>query len=199
MEQPPPPVADNESIVVEENSSQGVTDQLKGDTVDEDSATASSAIISETSPVIANMEAGPDVMDSVPPLVGDAAVEDVTDDDVDLLLAVVGDSVESDFEELVKAQIEQFDDDNAEQIQQIHERIIVGIEGSDRNEDGAELGGEVVEEVVREEMKEDLTIGGESDGNCESVLAEDVPDGVSEATEMTNTDEQQANSNQGEC
>ncbi|XP_053676427.1 uncharacterized protein LOC128726632 [Anopheles nili] len=46
--------------------------------------------------------------------------------DVDI---VVGDTVESDFEELVKAQVEPIDvEDSSEQIQQIHERIIVGIE-----------------------------------------------------------------------
>ncbi|XP_058054995.1 titin-like [Anopheles bellator] len=46
--------------------------------------------------------------------------------DVDI---VEGDTVESDFEELVKAQIEPVDvEDSSEQIQQIHERIIVGIE-----------------------------------------------------------------------
>uniref|UniRef100_A0A182W2C9 PDZ domain-containing protein n=1 Tax=Anopheles minimus TaxID=112268 RepID=A0A182W2C9_9DIPT len=46
--------------------------------------------------------------------------------DVDI---VVGDTVESDFEELVKAQVEPLDvEDSSEQIQQIHERIIVGIE-----------------------------------------------------------------------
>uniref|UniRef100_A0A182PAX2 PDZ domain-containing protein n=1 Tax=Anopheles epiroticus TaxID=199890 RepID=A0A182PAX2_9DIPT len=54
----------------------------------------------------------------------DAAISgDVVED------IVVGDTVESDFEELVKAQVEPLDvEDSSEQIQQIHERIIVGIE-----------------------------------------------------------------------
>ncbi|XP_050079859.1 uncharacterized protein LOC126567685 [Anopheles maculipalpis] len=60
--------------------------------------------------------------------------------DVDI---VVGDTVESDFEELVKAQIEPLDvEDSSEQIQQIHERIIVGIERAVSDE------GVVVEDVL---------------------------------------------------
>ncbi|XP_058124278.1 uncharacterized protein LOC131265973 [Anopheles coustani] len=47
--------------------------------------------------------------------------------DVDI---VVGDTVESDFEELVKAQVEPLDvEDSSEQIQQIHERIIGAVGG----------------------------------------------------------------------
>uniref|UniRef100_A0A182SED5 Uncharacterized protein n=1 Tax=Anopheles maculatus TaxID=74869 RepID=A0A182SED5_9DIPT len=60
--------------------------------------------------------------------------------DVDI---VVGDTVESDFEELVKAQVEPLDvEDSSEQIQQIHERIIVGIERAVSDE------GVVVEDVL---------------------------------------------------
>uniref|UniRef100_A0A182K9E3 PDZ domain-containing protein n=1 Tax=Anopheles christyi TaxID=43041 RepID=A0A182K9E3_9DIPT len=85
--------------------------------------------------------------------------------DVDI---VVGDTVESDFEELVKAQVEPLDvEDSSEQIQQIHERIIVGIERAvcEEQEKGD------VEEVLPEEL--------ESDSAVRMVVApsEDIPVG----------------------
>uniref|UniRef100_A0A182QFI5 PDZ domain-containing protein n=1 Tax=Anopheles farauti TaxID=69004 RepID=A0A182QFI5_9DIPT len=68
--------------------------------------------------------------------------------DVDI---VVGDTVESDFEELVKAQVEPLDvdaDSSEQQIQQIHERIIVGIERAVSDEVVLGVGDKVLEQNV---------------------------------------------------
>ncbi|XP_062561403.1 uncharacterized protein LOC134225387 isoform X2 [Armigeres subalbatus] len=191
------PTADNELIVLERNSSavEGAVDQLTNDIVD-NGVTVLESIAPEKSAVTVNMEVGPDV----PELARDDTTggqKDVTDDDVDLL-AVVGDSVESDFEELVKAQIEQNDDDNSEQIQQIHERIIVGIERSSTSGDegDVELGGVVEKHVISAEE------GEKSDASENSVETqedhpEDIPDGVSEPAKTPDVDEQNTDNNQG--
>lgn len=185
---------DNEPIVLEKHSTDGAVDQLASDTVD-DSGTMMHP--EATAEEVGDMEIDSDVKGPLHPVVEDSPAGDVTDDDVDLL-AVVGDNVESDFEELIKAQIEQLDEDNSEQIQQIHERIIVGIERSSTGSEDEEHEGEqsgmltMVEEVVSE-VKRDV---GEME---ENVPAMDHPDGSMETTEMPGVDEQHIENNQGEC
>ncbi|XP_053668004.1 uncharacterized protein LOC128718402 [Anopheles marshallii] len=117
--------------------------------------------------------------------------------DVDI---VVGDTVESDFEELVKAQVEPLDvEDSSEQIQQIHERIIVGIERAVSDE-------AVVEDVLlsvgtvqnSESAATDDHRAGDNlmvvNGDEESTVPSDipVPDGTVEETGLVPvTDEQE--------
>ncbi|XP_065073496.1 uncharacterized protein LOC135697643 [Ochlerotatus camptorhynchus] len=189
---------DNEPIVLEKNSTDGVVDQLASDTVD-DSETMMQPEATEVG--VGNMEIDTDVKELQEPDMVLMAEDDahVTDDDVDLL-AVVGDSVDSDFEELIKAQIEQLDEDNSEQIQQIHERIIVGIERSSTSSEDEERGGEqsemlvMVQEVVSEVKKDVGEISGEIE---ENVPAMDIPDGSMEASTTPSTDEQHVGNNQG--
>ncbi|XP_055631136.1 uncharacterized protein LOC129771481 [Toxorhynchites rutilus septentrionalis] len=105
----------------------------------------------QTATGVENVEMTPIVdRDNTDQSEGKQIAEDICEDDVDILV-VIGESVDSDFEELVKAQIEHIDDgDSSEQIQQIHERIIVGIErSSDPSSTGNddEIGDQMVETV----------------------------------------------------
>lgn len=190
---------DNEPIVLEKHSTDDVVDQLTSDTVD-DSETMMHPVATEED--VGSMEIDTDVKELLQPAEEDTPAGDVTDDDVDLL-AVVGDSVESDFEELIKAQLEQFDEDNSEQIQQIHERIIVGIERSSTSSEDEEHEGKqsemlvMVQQEVMSEVKKDV---GEQSGEIEeNVPAMDIPDGSVEASETPSADEQHVENNQGEC
>ncbi|XP_052890555.1 uncharacterized protein LOC128298805 [Anopheles moucheti] len=107
--------------------------------------------------------------------------------DVDI---VVGDTVESDFEELVKAQVEPLDvEDSSEQIQQIHERIIVGIERAVSDEAVVE---DVLLPVGTVQNPDSVTTDDHRavgtvmmvDGDEESTVSSDipVPDGTVEET-----------------
>lgn len=136
-----------------------------------------------------------------------AAVKVEQDDAVvdELLAVVVGDSVDSDFEELVKAQLDEDGSGAEQQIQQIHERIIVGIEGSSGSEEEdkpSEAENVVqVQEVVSEVTEEVL---GSEEVEPPSV---DVPDCKvdSEVTPETmasadnDYEDVQVESNQGKC
>ncbi|XP_058462288.1 uncharacterized protein LOC131437138 [Malaya genurostris] len=97
------------------------------------------------------------------------SVSDVSDEDMDLL-AVVGDNVDSDFDELVKSQL---DDVNSEQIQLIHERIIVGIERSSTSGDGSNSDRE---NSADQKIEEPNVSDSVTDSN-EQAIPEDVPDG----------------------
>ncbi|XP_040171404.1 uncharacterized protein LOC120904940 isoform X1 [Anopheles arabiensis] len=98
----------------------GEMEQMQMETVDEPSSDAGSVPAKSANETTASGELeAVDADNSVSNI-------DAFCGDVDI---VVGDTVESDFEELVKAQVEPLDvEDSSEQIQQIHERIIVGIE-----------------------------------------------------------------------
>ncbi|XP_049289011.1 uncharacterized protein LOC125766944 [Anopheles funestus] len=106
----------------------------------------------------------------------DRAVD--TDSNIDAICGdvdiVVGDTVESDFEELVKAQVEPLDvEDSSEQIQQIHERIIVGIERAVSDEDAVE---DVLLPVGSEQGTESVTTGDVLvDGETEVTVVSDSP------------------------
>ncbi|XP_055590950.1 uncharacterized protein LOC129743032 [Uranotaenia lowii] len=121
----------------------------------------------------------------------------VADEDVDQL-AVVNESVDSDFDELVKAQL---DEDNAGQIQQIHERIIVGIESSSPQPtilDDAKIELEVDVQVQTQ-------IGDDSEQSVNEqqkvMIDEDVPDCTPSPTEAEPSpgEELEVENNQGEC
>ncbi|XP_058829987.1 uncharacterized protein LOC131689136 isoform X2 [Topomyia yanbarensis] len=114
-------------------------------------------------------------------------IGDVCDEDMDLL-AAVGDSVDSDFEELVKSQL---DGDNSEQIQLIHERIIVGIERSSTSGDSNSDREDSVDQKIEDSNVSVSVIAGN-----EQAIPGDVPDG-----EMTSvaaySGEQKVENNQG--
>ncbi|XP_053687727.1 uncharacterized protein LOC128737176 [Sabethes cyaneus] len=151
-------------------------DQLMNDLVDDNEN-------SSTQSIVVTME-----VDSTPEEVSVPQVEAKNESDRDVdqesnntqefcdedmgLLVPVGDSVDSDFEELVKAQLDGDNSANSEQIQQIHERIIVGIERSSTSGDS---GSEVEVESAVPKIDE-LRTGDCVNDDAKQTTPMDVPD-----------------------
>ncbi|XP_055527213.1 uncharacterized protein LOC129719830 [Wyeomyia smithii] len=152
-------------------------DQLMNDLVDDNESSSAQSVVAtmevkstSKDDSVTRVEANADEFDQ-PEVSQKPNIREFRDEDMELLV-MVGPSVDSDFEELVKAQL---DGDNSEQIQQIHERIIVGIERSSTSGDS---GSEVEVDSVVEQTVEG---GSVNDGvEEEEVVGEkspmDVPD-----------------------